>query len=513
MPNKIRCQKCTDRMKKNSKKRIASYIKNNCCARCGRDKSRVDPWPYRDCAGCQLRFKFSFLGTKDEAEDMINRILVDQDFKCALTGRCLKKHKYHIDHISPKSLGGGDSELNLQLIVDEANIFKSNITMDAIISLAHDIVKHNNTTNTISSSDVTTGVSSPNDCYDDEIIVYNGNKLTSEYIKSVPVEEREEIALALLEFFSKRDFSKPIMDEKKIDRDWKRLKENNIQIVDNTISISPNTGNRIYKHFFPNILKISTKTGRSVCDVLGDKKLLLKVIRNRLGIGYKEIFNIRPNMIKQGAKSTGLAAHGSQFKPLIAKAIYNMYVKDGDNVLDYSCGFGSRLLGLMATGKNVKYFGFEPSTETYKNLLNLSSHFGFNVDIKNCGSETESFNDKMNFVFSSPPYFDHEIYCDENTQCYNGYPDYDDWLEKYWKKTITNIRGMMASGAVFGINIGNNSNEKMIRIANDVLEITEQCGFSRIDTIVMRNPISHLANKANKKKKFKEDYIYLYAVT
>jgi len=140
---KIRCQKCTDRMKDNSRKRINEYIENNCCARCGRDKSKVEPWPYRDCVGCQLRFKFSFLGTKQEAETIILEMLVAQNSRCALTGRCLKENKYHIDHINPKSLGGKDEPSNWQLIVDEANVFKANMTMDKIFKLALDIVNYN----------------------------------------------------------------------------------------------------------------------------------------------------------------------------------------------------------------------------------------------------------------------------------------------------------------------------------------------------------------------------------
>ena len=353
-------------------------------------------------------------------------------------------------------------------------------------------------------------ISNKSDCPDNEIIKYNGNLLTAKFLKNVSLAEKEKMIEPILEYFSNRDFSKNIILGQDIDKDWIKLKYKNIDIKNNCIGIAPNTGHHIYKYFFPNILKVSNSGNNSVLDVLNDKKLLLDIIKNRLGIGYKEIFNITTSMIKQGAKSTGLAAHGSQFKPLIAKAIYNKYIKDGDNILDYSCGFGSRLLGLMATGKKVKYFGYEPNTETYDNLLNMSKYFDFKIDIKKCGSEEGIFEDKMNFIFSSPPYFNHEIYCSEITQCYNKYPNYNDWLEKYWRQTVKNIHYMMAECGIFGINIGNNSNKKMINIAKDITNIIQQEGFRLKDSIIMQTQASHLSNKKNKGVKIKEEFIFFY---
>ena len=44
--------------------------------------------------------------------------------------------------------------------------------------------------------------------------------------------------------------------------------------------------------------------------------------------------------------------------------------------------------------------------------------------------------DNIDLAFSCPPYFDLEVYSKDNTQSYNEYSNYEEWLEKYWRQTI-----------------------------------------------------------------------------
>jgi len=90
-----------------------------------------------------------------------------------------------------------------------------------------------------------------------------------------------------------------------------------------------------------------------------------------------------------------------------------------------------------APDKDVSYYGYEPNQKTYDGLYECAEFFGFDdkINIKKCGSEEKTFGKNViDFAFSSPPYFTAEIYStDENDkQCYNTYPDYDEWMEKYW---------------------------------------------------------------------------------
>jgi hypothetical protein len=166
----------------------------------------------------------------------------------------------------------------------------------------------------------------------------------------------------------------------------------------------------------------------------------------------------------------------------------------------------------MATGKNVRYFGYEPNEETFNGLLSMARFFDFPVDIKMCGSEEEVFNRKFDFLFSSPPYFDAERYSDNITQSYNKYPQYDVWMESYWRKTVQNMKYMMDGNSIFAINVGNNRSEKMKKIDRDMNAVIADEGMRLINTMTIITPISPLANKTNEYQT-KNEYVYFYKLS
>ena len=64
----------------------------------------------------------------------------------------------------------------------------------------------------------------------------------------------------------------------------------------------------------------------------------------------------------------------------------------------------------------------------------------------------------------------------------NKYPEYQKWLEKYWRQTIKNIIKMLKEDGIFGINIGGLANEKMMKLSNDLNEIVVSEGFELVET-------------------------------
>lgn len=125
-----------------------------------------------------------------------------------------------------------------------------------------------------------------------------------------------------------------------------------------------------------------------------------------------------------------------------------------------NCGFGGRMLGALSSQKNFKYVGTDPNTETMYHLHQLGDYIEQvtgredSFELHCCGSE--EFKGKPNsidFAFSSPPYFDLEIYSDEPTQCYNKFPELNAWLEGYVRQTIKNIAYMLKPGRCYAVNI------------------------------------------------------------
>ena len=155
----------------------------------------------------------------------------------------------------------------------------------------------------------------------------------------------------------------------------------------------------------------------------------------------------------------------SNFKPVIAKFLYKQYAPNGC-VLDYSCGFGSRMLAAMSL--NMEYIGCEPNLKTYENLQKFGKFLQDNTkgsfQIFPTGSEETKFTrDYFDFAFSSPPFFDHEIYSQDSGQSIIKFPIYNDWLVGYWRKTIENCRNSLISGGYFGVCISLNHEDLIKR--------------------------------------------------
>lgn len=125
-----------------------------------------------------------------------------------------------------------------------------------------------------------------------------------------------------------------------------------------------------------------------------------------------------------------------------------------------NCGFGGRMLGALSSKNKYKYVGTDPCTETMYHLHELGEYIEMvtgredSYELHCCGSEVfRGPANSIDFAFSSPPYFNLEVYSDEPTQCYNKFPKLEEWLEGYVRATIKNIHHMLKPGHFYAVNI------------------------------------------------------------
>ena len=303
-----------------------------------------------------------------------------------------------------------------------------------------------------------------------DIISYNDQKLTKDYIASLDLKEREEIKNYLFSYFRGFGFPYPKFSDLELLNEWKDIKDFDSSTVleGNLIKVKNYTGNKLTKHFFENFYQVSFDKKISMLDAFHRDDLLLKVLDNRLGISYKETFNISGAMLRQGFKNSRASSSPSMFMTTVAKFIYDTYAEKDGIVYDYSAGFGQRLVGAMASNKNLTYVGTEPWTESYNNLIKLSKAIfkQEKCNLYNIGSEIffqEDLHQKVCLAFSSPPYYDTEIYSSETTQCNLG--SYDAYLG-YWIKTCENIEKMLKPNGCFIINISDKYKQDLLTIAS-----------------------------------------------
>ena len=168
--------------------------------------------------------------------------------------------------------------------------------------------------------------------------------------------------------------------------------------------------------------------------------------------------------------------------------------KNGKIFITGNCGFGGRMLGALSSKNNYKSVGTDPCTETMYHLHELGEYIEMvtgredSYDLHCVGSEDFLGKpDSIDFAFSSPPYFNLEIYSDEDTQCYNKFPTLEEWLEGYVRKTIQNIKYMLKPGRVYAINIADFKvgGGKTCAYVDEWIRISTEEGMPLFDTVYL----------------------------
>ena len=153
----------------------------------------------------------------------------------------------------------------------------------------------------------------------------------------------------------------------------------------------------------------------------------------------------------------------SQFKPNVAKSIYDMF--KAETILDFSMGWGDRLAGFYASDYGKHYVGIDPRKENHSIYEEQSKfynkHLGFFEQERksefHCSPAEEfdfsQYDNYLDLVFTSPPYFNVERYSYDDTQSWVRYKDIDDWNTEFLQKTLNNLWRSIKTGGYLLVNI------------------------------------------------------------
>ena len=185
------------------------------------------------------------------------------------------------------------------------------------------------------------------------------------------------------------------------------------------------------------------------------------------------------------------------------------------NIHDPSCGFGSRMSAVLLEGCN--YYGTDPNVELFECLHNYFRFFqkyhltrGV-IDIMNHGSEVfvPEWENMMDISFTSPPYFNLEIYSNDSSSSTKNYHNYELWKEEYMLPTCRNIKRYIKKDCLAIINTKNviprkanvfKNMPKIIPIFDDFVKCFESLGMARMPDISMKNK----SKSWNKEETFNE---------
>ena len=153
-----------------------------------------------------------------------------------------------------------------------------------------------------------------------------------------------------------------------------------------------------------------------------------------------------------------------------------------------------------------EYVGIDPNSEIpYKELIDfLQSETSVSKRVQIIQDRAEIIDyekfGKFDTIFTSPPYFNTEIYSDDPSQSCHMYPQIEHWLDKFLFSTIRKVINVLIPGGVLMINI-KDSNKNAI--------VEPMTKFLRDETqLVEGDHIKLIQSKRHKNNK--QEYIYIW---
>lgn len=153
------------------------------------------------------------------------------------------------------------------------------------------------------------------------------------------------------------------------------------------------------------------------------------------------------------------------FMPSYAKSIYEHF--NAKRVLDPCAGWGDRMIGAEAAKCVNTYVGFDPNrtlrpgyvklmqtmgesvTEIDYSRLSFSNNFTINTQPFEVGAK-ELTSESFDLVFTSPPFFNYEMYSPTN-------PKYSNWIDEFYKPLFIEASRCVVEGGHVAIHIGDTS--------------------------------------------------------
>jgi SAM-dependent methyltransferase len=253
-------------------------------------------------------------------------------------------------------------------------------------------------------------------------------------------------------------------------------------------ALGSNIGLTVANNFQPGMWSIRVSRYRCPMDVFQDDDLLRRAIE-RAWIIWPARVGANPSNLRRMLKTFPYTAGVSNFRPTLARAVIERYSEAGSTVLDFSAGFGGRLVGSLTLHRS--YLGIEPCPdqvdgmrETIRALWPLRQE---NASARIYQGRAESVltrfpSGSVDLVFSSPPYYDWERYSDDNSQSFVRYASYVAWLAGFLTPCVEESYRVLRPKGRMVLNVSGGWRKPS---REDVVRIAERSGFVLLEEVPM----------------------------
>jgi len=312
------------------------------------------------------------------------------------------------------------------------------------------------------------------------------SKMTKKYKEDN--KSKEDIINLIFEYYRYNGFPFYDLNETKLIKEIEKIANINSDslILENDVLKINNNGLLLCSYWHKHVFSMTgSSLLRSPMQTFLDDDRLRDCIKRWLDLGMvcNESGMRKILKTRNGTRSTSL------FRPSVAKFIFDKYVPINGMVLDPCSGFGGRLLGCIASNKNIFYHGIDVNGEVCSSNSRIAGFYSDQIDI--FGRRKYMFNFRTDvgraedcisycqeklydLVFTSPPYFNLETYNNSVNQSHIFYNKYEDWLSYFIFKIIKDSQRILKDSGFLVLNI---KNIKNYNISDDVVSFCLKNGF------------------------------------
>lgn len=288
-------------------------------------------------------------------------------------------------------------------------------------------------------------------------------------------------------------FDKPILPViTDISKHYDNILRNNTMVdeIDDKLQVISNTkGEGLLNYFMRDIMLKGKRNNSLTYDEAWNNLTIRKLLVER-SIKYDKNFN-------NGALFGAFACKYGRpynFPPNVAMALYNHF--SAKRVLDPCAGYGGRLLGFW-TSSATEYIGIDPNKDIpYDKLLEFLNSYNKKSAriITACAEDIDYASIGMfDCIFTSPPYFNTEIYSMDKMQSCHRYPQFNKWLHSFLFVMLAKTTQVLLPDGYLLINIKNTKSHDII--SPMLRYISEELKLKECEHIKLVQPKRHKNNK------------------
>jgi hypothetical protein len=229
-------------------------------------------------------------------------------------------------------------------------------------------------------------------------------------------------------------------------------------------------GTVVCASFFPNRYDARYRGAPSVREAWDDDDRLRAAIKIQLDAGHP---TTGPRVLRALQM---ICRTPSVFRPGVAKFVCQTYCAPGGVVWDPCAGYGGRLFGAMVAGVGL-YLGTDVESETVEGNRRLAEELGCSDRCELVHGRAEEFvpGRSLDLVFTSPPYFDLEVY-GEASRSAIPQGGIVSWIEKFLVPVMTTARANLRVGAHLVLNLPAKPLDGVV-LTDEAVKIASRLGF------------------------------------